>query len=46
MEMIVEWMPYKGKPLLNGNPLYKEIHYKGKSFIQGEPVVNTMEHHV
>ena len=22
-------MPYKGKPLLNGNPLYKELHYNG-----------------
>ena len=39
-------MPYKGKPLIHGNPLYKDIHYNGKSFIQGEPLVNTMENHV
>ena len=39
-------MPYKGKPLKSGNPLYKEIQYKGKSFIQGEPLVNTMGNHV
>ena len=46
MEIIVEWMPYKGKPLVSENPLYKDIQYKGTSFIQGEPLVNTMENNV
>ena len=36
-------MPYKGKPFISGNPLYKEIQYKGESVIQGEPLVNTMK---
>jgi len=39
-------MPYKGKPLLNGNPLYKEPHYNGKSFIQGEPLINIRGNHL
>ena len=38
-------MPYKGKPLLKGNPLYKELHYNGKSFIQGEPLINIRGNH-
>ena len=38
-------MPYKGKPLLKGNPLYKELHYNGKSFIQGEPLMNIRGNH-
>ena len=25
-------MPYKGKPFLIGNPLYKELHYNGNYF--------------
>ena len=33
-------MPYKGKPFLNGNPVYKELHYNGNYVIQGEPLIN------
>ena len=39
-------MPYRGEPLLNGNPLYKEIQYNGKSFIQGEPLINIRGNHL
>ena len=39
-------MPYKGKPLLNGNPLYKELHYNGEQFIQGEPLINIRGNHL
>ena len=39
-------MPYKGKPFLNGNPLYKELHYNGKYIIQGEPLINLRGNHL
>ena len=39
-------MHYKGKPLLNGNPSYKELHYNGKWFIQGEPLINIRGNHL
>ena len=31
-------MPYKGTPLIHGNPLCKEIQYKGKSRVKGTPL--------
>ena len=46
MEIIVERMPYKDKPLIHGNSLNEEIHYKVKSFIQGEPLVNIRGNHL
>ena len=30
--------PYKGKSLIKGNPLQREIPYTGKSLVKGDPL--------
>ena len=34
-------IPYKGKSLVRGNPLWEEIPYKGKSCIRGNSLLRT-----